>query len=220
MSMTDDGFVAGPKGESDWLFANSDPSADQWSVKTAWQAGAHLMGSKSFHDMAGWWPSSTEIFAPPMNPIPKVVFSKDPDVTAKSRWTKVEANGDGKISADEHAAGAKKMFEGMDADKDGKVTPAEMDAAHERMGKMMGKAHKPGHAEMSAADKMKVVDSNHDGVLTADEHVAGAKMMFDKMDTDKDGYLSKSEMEAGHARMMSKMSAKGSDKPSADAPTK
>jgi Ca2+-binding EF-hand superfamily protein len=118
----------------------------------------------------------------------------------------MDTNGDGKISAEEHAAGAKMMFEKMDADKDGKVTPAEMDAAHERMGKMMGMAHKPAHMEMSSADKMKVVDTNHDGVLSADEHAAGAKMMFEKMDTDKDGYLTKAEMEAGHAKMMSKMS--------------
>jgi dihydrofolate reductase len=94
MSMTVDGFVTSPKGESDWLFANSDPSADEWSLKTAWQAGAHVMGSKTFHAMAGWWPSSIEIFAPPMNAIPKVVFSKDRDVRSKSRWTKVEATTD------------------------------------------------------------------------------------------------------------------------------
>lgn len=91
MSMTVDGFVSGPKGESDWLFANTDESADDWSVKSAWQAGAHLMGSHTFRDMAGWWPSSTEVFAPPMNAIPKVVFSKDPSVTSKSKWTKLEA---------------------------------------------------------------------------------------------------------------------------------
>jgi hypothetical protein len=48
----------------------------------------------------------------------------------------MDTNHDGKISAAEHAAGAKKMFEMMDANKDGKVTAAEMDAAHS---KMMGK---------------------------------------------------------------------------------
>ena len=94
MSMTVDGFVSGPKGESEWLFANSDESADEWSVKTAWQAGAHVMGSRTFHDMAGWWPSSTEVFAPPMNAIPKVVFSKDPNVTSRSKWTTVHATTD------------------------------------------------------------------------------------------------------------------------------
>lgn len=108
----------------------------------------------------------------------------------------MDSNGDGKISAEEHEAGAKKMFEKMDANKDGKVTAAEMDAAHEQIA---GKSAKP---QMSAADKIKVVDTNHDGVLSAEEHVAGAKMMFDKMDTDKDGFLTKAEVEAGHAKMM------------------
>ena len=41
-----------------------------------WQAGAHLMGRRTFHDMAAYWPSSTELFAAPMNEIPKVVFSR------------------------------------------------------------------------------------------------------------------------------------------------
>ncbi|HEV7706297.1 MAG TPA: dihydrofolate reductase family protein [Gemmatimonadaceae bacterium] len=94
MSMTVDGFVAGPKNESEWLFANTDPSADEWSVKTAWHAGAHVMGANTFRDMAGWWPSSSEIFAPPMNAIPKIVFSKDASVTSKSKWTKVKSTAD------------------------------------------------------------------------------------------------------------------------------
>lgn len=94
MSMTVDGFVAGPKRESEWLFANTDDSADEWAVQRAWQAGAHVMGSHTFHDMAGWWPSSTELFAPAMNSIPKIVFSKDPDVKSKSKWTSVETTTD------------------------------------------------------------------------------------------------------------------------------
>src|SRR5450631_3462923 len=80
-----------------------------------------------------------------------------PAVAYANEFQMMDTNGDGKVSPDEHAAGAKKMFEAMDADKDGKVTAAEMDAAHERMGKMMGKAHKPGHMGMAAADKIKAI---------------------------------------------------------------
>jgi Ca2+-binding EF-hand superfamily protein len=129
-------------------------------------------------------------------------FAVPPDARAEkssNQFQMMDSNGDGKVSADEHAAGAKKMFQTMDANKDGKVTAAEMDAAHEQIaGK---KAHK---ADMSAADKIKVIDTNHDGILSAEEHAAGSKTMFEKMDTDKDGFLTKAELEAGHAKMMSK----------------
>jgi Ca2+-binding EF-hand superfamily protein len=111
----------------------------------------------------------------------------------------MDSNGDGKISADEHAAGAKKMFDTMDANQDGKVTAAEMDAAQE---KVTGK--KAGATDMSAADKIKAIDSNSDGTLSAQEHAAGSKAMFEKMDTNKDGFLSKDELAAGHAKMMGK----------------
>ena len=122
----------------------------------------------------------------------------------------MDANGDGKISPQEHADAAKKMFTKMDSNGDGKVTAAEMDAFHEHMGakKMHGDAAKEAHmgerGEMTSAEKIKVIDTDHDGVLTADEHAAGSKTMFEKMDTDHDGFLSKAELEAGHAKLMSK----------------
>ncbi len=125
-------------------------------------------------------------------------------------FKKMDGNGDGKISADEHAAGARKMFEMMDADKDGKVTAAEMTAAHGRMMGGKGEHHEKAHkgdgadTELSAAEKIKVVDGNGDGVLTAEEHAAGSKTMFDKMDSNHDGFLSKTEMMAGHAKLMQK----------------
>ena len=34
------------------------------------------MGSRTFRDMAGYWPTSTDEYAAPMNQIPKAVFSK------------------------------------------------------------------------------------------------------------------------------------------------
>jgi Ca2+-binding EF-hand superfamily protein len=118
-----------------------------------------------------------------------------------AQFKAMDANGDGRISADEHAAGAKKMFEAMDANKDGKVTTAEMDAAQE---KMSGK--KPAKGDMTSAEKIKVVDTNGDGMLTAEEHAAGSRMMFQKMDTNQDGILSKEELAAGHAKFLSRKS--------------
>ena len=114
-------------------------------------------------------------------------------------FSMMDTNKDGKVSADEHAAGARKMFETMDRDKDGKVTATEMDAAHQAI-----TGRKAAKTDMSAADKIKVIDKDGDGVLSADEHAAGSADMFAKMDTDKDGFLSKAELQAGHAGMMKK----------------
>jgi len=116
-------------------------------------------------------------------------------------FQKMDTNGDGKISADEHVAGAKAMFDGMDANHDGKVTYDEMNAQHAQMA-----GHKGNAKEMSVADKLKMIDTNGDGVISAEEHAAGSQQMFDKMDTDRDGVLSKAEMSSGHARLMSKPS--------------
>jgi hypothetical protein len=107
-------------------------------------------------------------------------------------FAKMDTNGDGKVTKEEHAAGAKQMFAQMDANRDGIVTAAEMDAK---------KADKPEAgtvSALSAAEKIKVVDKDGDGRLTAEEHVTGSEAMFGKMDTNGDGSLSKAEFEAGH----------------------
>ncbi len=74
MSVSLDGFVSGPAGEIDWVF-NGDQQAIAWKVETAWNASLHLMGSRTFQGMAGFWPTATSPFAAPMNQIPKAVFS-------------------------------------------------------------------------------------------------------------------------------------------------
>jgi Ca2+-binding EF-hand superfamily protein len=123
---------------------------------------------------------------------------KDEHHNTASEMRLMDANRDHKISAQEHADGVRKMFEKMDENKDGKVTVAEMEGCQAKMG------FRQHEGEMSAADKLKTVDANQDGVLTAEEHAAGARTMFDKMDTDHDGFLSRKEMAAGRARLMSK----------------
>lgn len=113
----------------------------------------------------------------------------------EDKFKAMDTNGDGMISANEHASGVRSMFDRMDSNRDGNVTTAEMDASH----KMKG--DKGMHHDMSSADKIAKMDTNGDGMLSSSEHDAGAKTKFAEMDSDKNGSVSKAEMDAGHAMM-------------------
>lgn len=127
------------------------------------------------------------------------VFAGDHGNKALTEFPSMDTNADGKLSPEESAAAAERMFAMMDADKDGRVTASEMTACYE---KMNGKKAKK--SDMSAADKIAAIDRNGDGILTASEHATGAVTMFGKMDTNLDGFVSKDEMEAGHKKMLKK----------------
>jgi dihydrofolate reductase len=75
MSVSIDSFVSDLEGGNRWMFGG-DREAKGWSVETLWTAGLHIMGSCTFRDMAAHWPTATDMFAPPMNAIPKAVFSR------------------------------------------------------------------------------------------------------------------------------------------------
>jgi len=76
MSMTLDGYVGGPSGEVDWIMRTLDDEATAWIENTLRQAGAHLIGRRTYADMLAYWPTSTEALAAPMNEIPKISFSR------------------------------------------------------------------------------------------------------------------------------------------------
>jgi dihydrofolate reductase len=91
MSVSVDGFVGGPNGEIDWIFKSYDAGATAWTVETLWQAGVHIMGSRTFQDMAAYWPTSTEPYAAPMNEIPKIVFSRSGQLQAATTQALADA---------------------------------------------------------------------------------------------------------------------------------
>jgi hypothetical protein len=126
----------------------------------------------------------------------------DPD----AEFSKMDTDGDGKISADEWAAAHKERFSKMDTNGDGKLSTDELKAGMEKHEKMMGKA--PAGAKEMMSEKIKMMDTNNDGMISEEEFVAGSKTMFDKLDTDHDGYLTKAELKAGHEKMKSKMQEK------------
>ena len=86
MSMSLDGFVSGPQGEIQWVF-DGDQEAIAWKVANLWNTSLHIMGSRTFHAMAAFWPTSTTMFAPPMNQITKAVFSKQGPAVLKTAGT-------------------------------------------------------------------------------------------------------------------------------------
>lgn len=134
--------------------------------------------------------------------LPCSAFSDRPqqqDNPAAALFKAMDADGDGKVSPDEHKKGARRMFEAMDVNRDDVVTAEEMSAAHQTI-----TGRRSTRADMSSAEKIKAVDTDGDGRLTGEEHAAGSKKMFDMMDGDRDGYLSEPEIEAGHAKMMKK----------------
>src|SRR5579862_4473776 len=100
MSMSLDGFVAGPNGEIDWLFETKDEAAIAWTVARISEAGVHAMGSRTFHDMAAFWPTSREPFAPSMNAIPKVVFSRHGKAEAQTTRALADARAQAPAPAD------------------------------------------------------------------------------------------------------------------------
>jgi len=77
MSLSADAFVAGPNGELAWLFESSTDDSRAWVLDTLVGAGAHLMGSRTYQDMAAYWPYSDIPMAAPMNAAPKVVFTRN-----------------------------------------------------------------------------------------------------------------------------------------------
>ena len=100
IDMSLEGFVGGPNGESDWIFKTCDEGCTLWELETIGQAGLHVMGRKTFESMANYWPSSTNPFAPAMNSIPKLVFSRsgkidfDAIIKAESARDLKDANAD------------------------------------------------------------------------------------------------------------------------------
>lgn len=76
MSISIDGFVAAANGKADWMFKYTDETSSAWVRELCESAGLHIMGSKTFHTMAPYWPVSPLPIAKAMNEIPKAVFTQ------------------------------------------------------------------------------------------------------------------------------------------------
>ncbi|SEM75903.1 Dihydrofolate reductase [Chitinophaga rupis] len=102
VSMSVDGFMAGPNGEMDWFFKSRSEEGAAWLADTLWQAGLHIMGSRTFYTMASHWPFAKDAVAEPMNAIPKVVFTSKDKLDLQAKGLNAQALKDANASPDAH----------------------------------------------------------------------------------------------------------------------
>jgi Ca2+-binding EF-hand superfamily protein len=121
-----------------------------------------------------------------------------------------DADRDGNISLAELRDGSGKLFRAIDSNGDGRVTPDEMRAHHEKLMAAHGEAHMGpppgGHAGPppggpQGPPRFEDLDSDHDGAITLAEFQSHLEQHFAMLDANKDGVLSHGELEAGHRAM-------------------
>ncbi|UWQ78235.1 EF-hand domain-containing protein [Leisingera sp. S132] len=105
-------------------------------------------------------------------------------------FEEIDADGNGEVSKAEIEAMKDARFAKADADGDGKLTLEEM------------QAHAQARASEHAAHMLERFDKDGDGALSKDEmpQPRRAGRMFDRMDADGSGGISKEEFEEARAR--------------------
>jgi hypothetical protein len=99
----------------------------------------------------------------------------------------VDVDGNGFISAAEHAAGWSRTFEAMEADGDGVLTTQELDDARAAIGRL---------SLLSSERLIKAADQDGSGALTLAEYMAASNRSFQSRDGNGDGRLDRAEWTA------------------------
>ena len=128
-------------------------------------------------------------------------FAEHTDKNAPEAMFKtMDANGDGKVSRAEYAAGARKNFESMDANKDGKVTADEMTAAKAKVeAAIAALAEDSARTGTAATPAMPMKPAKTDAVVVtaaaapSERAVMHSEDIIKNSDTDHDGQLSTAE---------------------------
>jgi dihydrofolate reductase len=67
------------------MMRTRSPEGIDWVEQTLWQAGAHLVGRRTYAGMLEYWPTSTDPLAAAMNAVPKIVFSRSGSLTLEPK---------------------------------------------------------------------------------------------------------------------------------------
>ena len=107
----------------------------------------------------------------------------------------MDRNADRRVDRREFDTGTLEGFQEMDADRDGRIVGAEIDALGNRMAETLGigaVAAKAGTALMHFV--LMTMDKDSDRALSRDEYLAGSQAVFGKLDADADGSVDAPEV--------------------------
>lgn len=92
MGISLDGYVSGGPDDDIGAGGPQHPAVVERMLGWLSEVGVHAMGRVTYEEMAGYWPTSTDAYAAPMNERPKVVFSR---TLTRADWpTTTIASGD------------------------------------------------------------------------------------------------------------------------------
>lgn len=121
------------------------------------------------------------------------IAAENSDMAMQAQAKAAHPGSKGRTPSAEDAVVAQALFDRLDANHDGTVSTAEMQAAHTLPPPAQTRPA-PSGLGMAA-----VLDANHDGVVSATEHAAIARARFARMDTNGDGFVSSQEWIAAHS---------------------
>ena len=136
-------------------------------------------------------------------PVPRADYLKVMD----EQFKQMDANGDGKVTAEEVSAREtanekaqalatnRRIFTELDKDKNGSLSPDEFAQLV---------ANPP---PVDPTPFMQRMDLNKDGVVTLVEHRTVLLQTFDEIDADKDGVVTPAEMQASQQRQQAQQAA-------------
>lgn len=128
---------------------------------------------------------------------PAEIAAGDNQIAARAQAKSAQGSKGGTPTADD-AAVAQALFNRLDANHDGTVSVAEMQAAHDRPPAAQAAPVEAGLGTAAA------LDVNHDGFVSATEYAAMAVARFARMDANKDAFVSSQEWVAVHSRQPAK----------------
>jgi len=114
---------------------------------------------------------------------------------AEDMFKRMDTDGNGKVTAVEHAQFSENQFKQTDTNYDGQVSAAECeaaDAAYHKKDKVDAKA---------TAAHIRQVDTDGNGQISSTEAAAFARSAFAKADKNGDQVLSEDEVEQAHKEM-------------------
>ena len=135
----------------------------------------------------------------------KVLTKAEFQAKGAQMFDMMDANKDGKLDPADRAVHESQMFDRLDTNKDGAISRTEFGAAHQSGAG--GQPASAGYGDMTRGHMPGGAAGKHGGAMHGGGHGGMGMMMLKMADTNKDGAVSRDEFVATHAKHFDMMDA-------------